>query len=153
MMSARDFEFKQIAFVFTGEGEKISFKNDNLLIADAEGKIKHQSTCYRLFILFICGDYCLTTGLLDRSKKFGFSIVFMTPNLRVTAMLPSKAEGNVLLRKKHEVLRQYLDRERQVLLRAAENLKKADENRAKQRREELSEKVRINQEAMGSIKT
>lgn len=100
MMSARDFEFKQIAFVFTGEGEKISFKNDNLMIADAEGKIKHQSTCYRLFILFICGDYCLTTGLLDRSKKFGFSIVFMTPNLRVTAMLPSKAEGNVLLRKK-----------------------------------------------------
>lgn len=99
-MSARDFEFKQIAFVFTGEGEKISFKNDNLMIADAEGKIKHQSTCYRLFILFICGDYCLTTGLLDRSKKFGFSIVFMTPNLRVTAMLPSKAEGNVLLRKK-----------------------------------------------------
>ena len=61
--------------------------------------------------------------------------------------------GPVLLRKKHEVLRQYLDRERQVLLRAAENLKKADENRAKQRREELSEKVRINQEAMGSIKT
>ena len=98
MMSTRDFEFKQIAFVFTDEGEKISFKNDNLLITDSEGKIKHQSTCYRLFVLFICGDYCLTTGLLDRSKKFGFSIVFMTPNLRVTAMLPSKAEGNVLLR-------------------------------------------------------
>ena len=61
--------------------------------------------------------------------------------------------GPVLLRKKHDVLRQYLDRERQVLLRAAENLKKADENRAKQRREELSEKLRMNQEAMGSIKT
>lgn len=100
MMSTRDFEFKQIAFVFTDEGEKISFKNDNLLVTNSEGKIKHQSTCYRLFILFICGDYCLTTGLLDRSKKFGFSIVFMSPNLRVTAMLPSKAEGNVLLRKK-----------------------------------------------------
>jgi len=100
MMSTRDFEFKQIAFVFTDEGEKISFKNDNLIVTDSEGKIKHQSTCYRLFILFICGDYCLTTGLLDRSKKFGFSIVFMTPNLRVTTMLPAKAEGNVLLRKK-----------------------------------------------------
>ena len=100
MMSTRDFEFKQIAFVFTDEGEKISFKNDNIVVTDTEGKVKHQSTCYRLFILFICGDYCLTTGLLDRSKKFGFSIVFMTPNLRVTAMLPSKAEGNVLLRKK-----------------------------------------------------
>ena len=100
MMSTRDFEFKQIAFVFTNEGEKISFKNDNLLITDVDGKIKHQSTCYRLFLLFICGDYCLTTGLLERSKKFGFSIVFMSPSLRVTAMLPSKAEGNVLLRKK-----------------------------------------------------
>lgn len=99
-MSTRDFEFKQIAFVFTNDGEKISFKNDNLLITDANGNVKHQSTCYRLFILFICGDYCLTTGLIDRSKKFGFSIVFMTPNLHITAMLPSKAEGNVLLRKK-----------------------------------------------------
>lgn len=99
-MSTRDFEYKQIAFVFTDEGEKISFKNDNLVVTDADGKVKHQSTCYRLFILFICGDYCLTTGLLDRSKKFGFSIVFMTPNLRVTSMIPSKAEGNVLLRKK-----------------------------------------------------
>ena len=95
-MSTRDFEYKQIAFVFTEEGEKISFKNDNLLVTDAEGKVKHQSTCYRLFILFICGDFCLTSGLLDRSKKFGFSIVFMTSNLRVTSMLPSKADLMVL---------------------------------------------------------
>ena len=53
MMSTRDFECKQIAFVFTSKGEKISFKNDNLLILDEEGKVKHQSTCYRLFLLFI----------------------------------------------------------------------------------------------------
>lgn len=98
-MSTRDFEHKQIAFVFTTEGEKISFKNDNLIVSDTDGKIKHQSTCYRLFALFICGDYCVTTGLLERSQKFGFTIVFMTPNLRITAIMPSKAEGNVLLRK------------------------------------------------------
>ena len=100
MMSTRDFEHKQIAFVFTTEGEKISFKNDNLIVSDTDGKIKHQSTCYRLFALFICGDYCVTTGLLERSQKFGFTIVFMTPNLRITAIMPSKAEGNVLLRKR-----------------------------------------------------
>ena len=99
-MSTRDFEHKQIAFVFTTEGEKISFKNDNLIVSDTDGKIKHQSTCYRLFALFICGDYCVTTGLLERSQKFGFTIVFMTPNLRITAIMPSKAEGNVLLRKR-----------------------------------------------------
>ena len=34
MMSTRDFECKQIAFVFTSRGEKISFKNDNLIISD-----------------------------------------------------------------------------------------------------------------------
>lgn len=100
MMSTRDFECKQIAFVFTSKGEKISFKNDNLVVSDSEGKTKHQSTCYRLFLLFICGDYCVTTGLLERTKKFGFNIVFMSPNLHITKILPSKAEGNVLLRKK-----------------------------------------------------
>lgn len=100
MMSTRDFEHKQIAFVFTNDEEKISFKNDNLVITDKEGKIKHQSTCYRLFALFVCGDFCLTSGILDRSKKFGFTIVFMTPNLRVTSIVAAKAEGNVLLRKK-----------------------------------------------------
>lgn len=100
MMSTRDFEHKQIAFVFTTDGEKISFKNDNLIVTDKDGKIKHQSTCYRLFALFICGDFCLTSGVLERSKKFGFTIVFMSPNLRITSIMPSKAEGNVLLRKK-----------------------------------------------------
>lgn len=100
MMSTRDFEYKQIAFVFTSHGEKISFKNDNLLVSDADGNTKHQSTCYRLFLLFICGDYSITSGLLERANKFGFNIVLMTPNLRVTKIIPSKAEGNVLLRKK-----------------------------------------------------
>lgn len=99
-MSTRDFEYKQIAFVFTTDGEKISFRNDNLIVTDKDGKVKHQSTCYRLFALFICGDFCLTSGVLERSKKFGFTIVFMTPNLRITSIMPAKAEGNVLLRKK-----------------------------------------------------
>ena len=105
-MSTRDFECKQIAFVFTSKGEKISFKNDNLLIQDEEGNVKHQSTCYRLFLLFICGDYCITSGLLDRASKFGFNIVLMTSNLRVVKIIPAKAEGNVLLRKKQYNLKE-----------------------------------------------
>ena len=100
MMSTRDFEFKQIAFVFTTRGEKISFKNDNVIITEENGHVKHQSTCYRLFLLFICGDYCITSGLLERASKFGFNIVLMSPNLKITKIIPSKAEGNVLLRKK-----------------------------------------------------
>lgn len=104
MMSTRDFECRQIAFVFTTKGEKLSFKNDNIVVSDSDGNIKHQSTCYRLFLLMICGDYCITSGILDRATKFGFNIVLMSANLRVTKIIPSKAEGNVLLRRKQYAL-------------------------------------------------
>lgn len=100
MISTKDFEHKQILFALLDEGEKISFKNDNIVIQDKEGKIKHQSTCYLLFTLFVSGHICITSGLLERAKKFGFSIVFMTHSMRVYAVLPSQAEGNVILRKK-----------------------------------------------------
>lgn len=100
MISVNDFEAKQMVFVFIQEGEKISFKNDNIIITNTEGKAIHQSTCYRLFLLFVCGDFCLTSGILQRAKKFGFSIVLMTATLRMIALLPFRAEGNVLLRKK-----------------------------------------------------
>ena len=56
-MSTRDFEHKQIAFVFTTEGEKISFKNDNLIVSDTDGKIKHQSTCYRP--IYLLQAFCI----------------------------------------------------------------------------------------------
>lgn len=100
MMSTRDFEHKQLAFVFLDAGEKISFKNDNLIVTDKDGKTIHQSTCYRLFALFICGDYCLTTGILERAQKFGFTIVFMTYTMRVSSIIAAKAEGNTILRRK-----------------------------------------------------
>lgn len=100
MISTKDFEHKQILFALVDEGEKISFKNDNVVILDKEGKIKHQSTCYLLFALFVAGHVCITSGLLERAKKFGFSVIFMTHSMRVYAVLPSQAEGNVILRKK-----------------------------------------------------
>lgn len=100
MISTKDFEHKQILFVLLEEGEKVSFKNDNIIILNKEGKIKHQSTCYLLFALFVSGHICVTSGLLERAKKFGFSIIFMSYTLRPYAMLPARAEGNVILRRK-----------------------------------------------------
>ena len=41
MMSTRDFECKQIAFVFTSKGEKVSFKNDNIVIRLRRYEIDH----------------------------------------------------------------------------------------------------------------
>ena len=50
-MSTRDFEFRQIAFVFTEKGEKISFKNDNIVILDKDGKIKRATDFF--YFLFV----------------------------------------------------------------------------------------------------
>ena len=98
-MSTRDFEHKQIIFAMLNEGEKISFKNDNLVIRREDHSIKLQSTCYRLFVLFIAGHFSLTSGLMEKVRKFSFTIVFLNYYMRPYAILPAKAEGNVILRR------------------------------------------------------
>ncbi|MDD5504300.1 MAG: type V CRISPR-associated endonuclease Cas1 [Candidatus Omnitrophica bacterium] len=100
MLTAPDFKQKQILFAFLSRNEKVIFKNDNIIVQDAEGTIKHQSSCYRLFILFVVGHMSVTTGLLQRAEKFGFNIVFMTHGLHVYGSWVNKANGNVLLRAK-----------------------------------------------------
>ncbi len=99
MLSAPDFKQKKIIVALLSRGEKLSFRNDNIIITNADG-IKHQSSCYRLFAVFVIGHMTITTGLLQRSKKFGFSIVLLTHGLIPYGSWMAKAEGNVLLRKK-----------------------------------------------------
>lgn len=98
-MSTKDFEHKQVIFAMLNEGEKISFKNDNIVIRKEDNSIKLQSTCYRLFVLFIAGHFSLTSGLMERARKFSFTIVFLNYYMRPYAVLPAKAEGNVILRR------------------------------------------------------
>jgi len=100
MLTLPDFKQKQIVFAFLSYGEKLKFSNDNIVILDENDNIKHQSTCYRLFALFVVGHITITSGLLQKSEKFGFSIVLLTHNLRIYAILGSKTEGNTLLRTK-----------------------------------------------------
>lgn len=99
MLTAPDFKEKQIIFAILSHGERLSFKNDNVIISDEDG-IKHQSSCYCLFALFIVGHISITSGLLMRSKKFGFSIILMSYGLIPYGIWMAKAEGNVLLRQK-----------------------------------------------------
>lgn len=75
MLNANDFKKKQIIFLFTNEGDKLSFLNDNIIVKNKEGEIKYQSTCYRLFMICVVGNISITSGLIQRSKKFGFSIL------------------------------------------------------------------------------
>lgn len=100
MMSLPDFKEKQIVFALLSYGDKMSFKNDNLVIRDEDDKIKIQISCYRIFAVFIIGHLTLTSGLIQRSEKFGFSFVLLSHSLRNYACISNRCEGNVLLRKR-----------------------------------------------------
>lgn len=99
MLSLPDFKEKQIVVALLSQGDRVSFKNDNIIIADEDG-IKHQSSCYKLFALFIVGHITITSGILQRSKKFGFGIVMMTHGLIPYGSWFVSMEGNVILRAK-----------------------------------------------------
>lgn len=99
MLNANDFKKKHIIFLFTNEGDKLSFLNDNIIVKNKEGGIKYQSTCYRLFMICVVGNISITSGLIQRSKKFGFSICLMTTTFKVYEILGARMEGNTLLRK------------------------------------------------------
>ncbi len=103
MLERTDFEKKQIVFFFPAFGDKMSFKNDNLVIKNKEGEIRLQVTCYRVFLVFVAGDVTITTGLLSRANKFGFSICFMNRNMKIYKFIGGRMEGNTLLRKKQYV--------------------------------------------------
>ena len=94
MLNANDFKKKQIVFLFTNEGDKLSFLNDNIIVKNKEGGIKYQSTCYRLFMICVVGNISITSGLIQRSKKFGFSICLMTTTFKVYEKLGARMEGN-----------------------------------------------------------
>lgn len=100
MLSLPDFSKKQVLLLFPNKGEKLAFKNDNLIVKDADGKTKHQSTCYRLFAVFIIGDTTITTGLIRRAAKFGFSIALFSTTFRLYQVINSNGEGNTILREK-----------------------------------------------------
>lgn len=98
MISAGDFSKKQIIFVFFNRGEKIAFLNDNLVVKTEDGQIKFQCTCYRIFLVLAVGNGSITTGLIQRAKKFGFPIVFLTSSMRPFQYIGVALEGNTMLR-------------------------------------------------------
>ncbi len=100
MITAPDFNKKQIVFVLFNEGEKMAMSNSNLVVRDSEGKIKFQISCYRLFLVFAVGHCSITSAIIQDAKRFGFFIALMTPGFRLYQIVGAEKEGNFLLRKK-----------------------------------------------------
>jgi CRISP-associated protein Cas1 len=100
MLSLPDFREKGLIVCFTSEGQTISFKNDNLVVKDKNDKIILQQTCYLIFSVWIVGNITLTSGIIQRAKKYGFSIFLMSYGLKPQGVWNAGAEGNFLLREK-----------------------------------------------------
>ena len=100
MLDINDFTKKQIIVFMPARGDKLSYRNDNMIISDSEGKVKYQQTCYRIFCLLVIGDCTITTGLIRRAKKFAFSICFMSYGLKLYSVIKTGIEGNSLLHKR-----------------------------------------------------
>lgn len=123
MLSEPDFIEKKIILVYTKDGDKISFKNDNIVITDKDGTIKLQLSCYRLFAIFIIGGISLTSGIISRSKKFGFSIVLFSANFKVYSTINYMLEGNTLLREKQYTTQKSLNIAQNIIINKIENQK------------------------------
>ncbi len=82
------------------QGDKMSYRNDNMVIKDHDDNMKYQVSCYRLFMLLVIGDCTITSGLIRRAKKYGFTICFMTYGFKFYGRLNCGLEGNNLLHKK-----------------------------------------------------
>lgn len=100
MLSLPDFIEKRIVVSYPKYGNHISFKNDNLIIKDQDGNVLLQDTCHKIFSLWIVGSTTLTSGILQRSKKFGFSVFLISYSHRLYGLWNSETEGNYLLREK-----------------------------------------------------
>lgn len=121
MLTTPDFMAKKVIVVFTEKGDKISFKNDNFVVNDKENKLKTQLSCYKIFCVFIVGGITMTTGIIQKSKKFGFSIVLLTHSFKVYETINFKMEGNTLLRKKQYNNKNYDEIGKQIIINKIEN--------------------------------
>lgn len=100
MLTKPDFVKKKLVLVYAVNGEKISCQNDNIIIVDRDGNTKLQQTCYALFAIFVIGDISITTGLIQKSKNFNFSIMCFNRGFKLYAYINLALAGNTLLRKR-----------------------------------------------------
>lgn len=100
MISAPDFNKKQIVFLFCNNGEKIAFRNENIIVKQKDGSIKFQCSCYRIFIIYVVGHCSITTVLIQKAKKYGFHIALLTSSFKLYSSIGAPKDGNTMLKKK-----------------------------------------------------
>ena len=67
----------------------------------------YKNTCYKTLAIWIVGGCTLSSGIMERSKKFAFPIYLLSYNFRCIGMWNSGVEGNFLLRHKAIPIQRY----------------------------------------------
>jgi len=100
MLSRPDFIAKQLLFIESDSSKKLRLKNSNIILTDENNKIILQHPCTKIFMIFILGEFSITSVLIKNAKKYAIPIVFLNYNLRPYFSILPDNKGNFLLRKK-----------------------------------------------------
>lgn len=101
MLSLPDFKEKQILFIEARYGVEnvLQFQNDNILFRKDEKNINRIS-CFKVFAIFIIGNFTMTSSLVKKCKQYGISLFLLSDNFQAYAEINSGLESNFILRDK-----------------------------------------------------
>lgn len=101
MLTLPDLKEKQILFIQTDKDckNKIKFWNNNIKFYKNE-EVVNQTTCSRIFSIFIVGDISITSYLVKNCQNYGISIFLLDYKFREYGNILAQTEGNYLLRSK-----------------------------------------------------
>ena len=94
MMSRPDFMIKQILLIESDNSKKLKFRNSNLILIDEDNKTLLQHSCHKIFVVFVVGEFSITSVLIKNAKKFAFPIVFLGFNLKPYFSVVPDNKGN-----------------------------------------------------------
>jgi len=109
MMSRPDFVSKQIIFIESDSSKKIKFRNSNFTVVDENNKVIIQHSFYKIFIVYVLGEFSITSVLIKNAKKYAVPIVFLNYNLKPYFSIIPDNKGNFILRKKQYANKQDLE--------------------------------------------
>ena len=91
---------KQIIFLESNRKNQLKFKNSNLVMIDEENKTIVQHSCHKIFLVFIWGEFTITSVLIKNAKRHAIPIIFLNYNLKPYHSVIPDNKGNFLLRKR-----------------------------------------------------
>ena len=115
MMTRPDFMAKQILFIDSNNSKKLKLKNSNLILVDENNKILLQHPCSKIFMVFVLGEFSITSVLIKNAKKHAVPIIFLNFSLKPYFSILPDNKGNFLLRKKQYLNTNDLDLAKHVV--------------------------------------